>query len=39
MNSVMEYIDYFETALFASVFHLNAGDFKGFPIEDEEVYS
>ena len=34
-NSIMEYIDYFEAALFASVFHLNADDFKGFPIEDK----
>jgi hypothetical protein len=31
----MEHIDYFEAALFASVFHLNAGDFRGFPVEDE----
>ena len=39
MNNTMNEIDYFEAALFASVFHLNAGDFKGLPIEDEEVYS
>ncbi len=31
----MDEIDFFEAALFASVFHLNAGDFKGFPIKDE----
>lgn len=31
----MNEIDYFEAALFASVFRLNAGDFRGFPIEDE----
>jgi hypothetical protein len=31
----MNEIDYFEAALFASVFHLNASDFKGFPIKDE----
>lgn len=35
-NSIMEYIDYFEAALFASVFRLNADDFKGFPIENKE---
>lgn len=35
----MEYIDYFEAALFAACFGLNASDFKGFPIKDEEVYS
>lgn len=35
MNNTMNEIDYFEAALFASVFHLNAGDFKGFPIEDK----
>lgn len=31
----MNDIDYFEAALFASIFKLNASDFKGFPIEDE----
>lgn len=31
----MNEIDFFEAALFASVFHLNADDFKGFPIRDE----
>jgi hypothetical protein len=31
----MNEIDYFEAALFASVFRLNAGDFRGFPIEYE----
>lgn len=31
----MNEIDYFEAALFASVFRLNAGDFRGFPVEDE----
>lgn len=31
----MNEIDYFEAALFASVFRLNAGDFRGFPIENE----
>jgi hypothetical protein len=31
----MNEIDYFEAALFASIFKLNAGDFKGFPIKDE----
>jgi hypothetical protein len=31
----MNEIDFFEAALFASVFKLNAGDFKGFPIENE----
>lgn len=31
----MNDIDYFEAALFASVFHLNASDFKGFPVENE----
>ena len=31
----MEYIDFFEAALFASVFKLNASDFKGFPIENK----
>lgn len=31
----MNEIDYFEAALFASIFRLNAGDFRGFPIEDE----
>ena len=35
MNNTMNEIDYFEAALFASVFHLNADDFKGFPIKDE----
>ena len=35
MNSAMEYVDYFEAALFASVFHLNADDFTGFPIKSE----
>lgn len=30
----MDEIDFFEAALFASVFHLNADDFKGFPIKD-----
>ena len=39
MNNTMNEIDYFEAALFAACFGLNAGDFKGFPIEDEEVYS
>ena len=29
-------IDYFEAALFASIFKLNADDFRGFPIENEE---
>lgn len=31
----MNEIDYFEAALFASIFKLNAGDFRGFPIENE----
>ena len=31
----MEYVDFFEAALFASVFHLNSDDFRGFPIKDE----
>ena len=31
----MSEIDYFEAALFASVFKLNASDFKGFPVENE----
>lgn len=31
----MSDIDYFEAALFASVFRLNASDFKGFPVKDE----
>ena len=31
----MNEIDYFDAALFASVFHLNADDFRGFPIENE----
>lgn len=31
----MNEIDFFEAALFASIFKLNAGDFKGFPIENE----
>ena len=31
----MEYVDFFEAALFASVFHLNADDFTGFSIENE----
>lgn len=31
----MNEIDYFEAALFASIFKLNADDFKGFPIKDE----
>lgn len=31
----MNDIDYFEAALFASIFKLNAGDFRGFPIENE----
>lgn len=35
MNNIMEYIDFFEAALFAACFGLNAGDFKGFPIEDK----
>ena len=35
-NNAMEYVDFFEAALFASVFHLNADDFKGFPIENKE---
>jgi hypothetical protein len=35
MNNTMDEIDYFEAALFASVFHLNADDFRGFPIENE----
>ena len=38
-NSIMEYIDYFEAALFASVFHLNADDLNELLFEDEEVYS
>lgn len=32
----MNEIDFFEAALFASIFKLNAGDFKGFPIKDEQ---
>lgn len=32
----MNEIDFFEVALFASIFKLNAGDFKGFPIENKE---
>lgn len=32
----MNNIDFFEAALFASVFKLNASDFKGFPIKNEE---
>lgn len=32
----MEMIDFFEAALFAACFGLNAGDFKGFPIENKE---
>ena len=36
MNNTMNEIDYFEAALFASVFRLNASDFKGFPIENKE---
>ena len=36
MNNTMSEIDYFEAALFASIFKLNADDFKGFPIESEE---
>ena len=35
MNNTMNEIDYFEAALFAACFGLNAGDFKGFPIENE----
>ena len=35
MNNTMNEIDYFEAALFAACFGLNAGDFKGFPIKDE----
>ena len=35
----MNAIDYFEVALFAACFGLNSSDFKGFPIENEEVYS
>lgn len=35
----MDDIDYFEAALLASVFHLNAGDFKGFPIENNKTLS
>lgn len=31
----MNEIDYFEAALFAACFWLNAVDFKGFPIENE----
>ena len=31
----MNEIDYFEAALFASVFHLNSSDFRGFPIKNE----
>jgi hypothetical protein len=31
----MNDIDYFEAALFASVFHLNASDFRGFPVENK----
>ena len=31
----MNEIDYFEAALFASVFKLNSSDFKGFPVENE----
>ena len=31
----MNDVDYFEAALFASVFHLNADDFTGFPVENE----
>lgn len=32
----MEMIDFFEAALFAACFGLNAGDFKGLPIENEQ---
>lgn len=35
MSSVMEHIDYFEAALFAACFELNADDFTGFPIKSE----
>lgn len=31
----MNEIDFFEAALFASIFKLNAVDFKGFPIKNE----
>lgn len=31
----MNEIDFFEAALFASIFGLNVGDFKGFPIKNE----
>ena len=31
----MNQIDYFEAALFASIFKLNADDFRGFPVEYE----
>ena len=36
-NNAMDEIDYFEAALFADCFGLNADDFKGFPIKDEET--
>ena len=35
----MNEIDYFEAALFATCFRLNAGDFKGFPIENNKTLS
>jgi hypothetical protein len=35
----MNEIDFFEAALFASIFKLNASDFKDFPIKDKEVYA
>lgn len=31
----MNEIDYFEAALFASIFKLNANDFTGFPVGNE----
>ena len=31
----MSDIDFFEAALFASIFKLNASDFKGFPVKNE----
>ena len=31
----MNEVDFFEAALFAACFGLNASDFRGFPIEDK----
>ena len=35
MNNTMNEIDYFEAALFASVFHLNADDLMDYLFKDE----